>query len=358
MMGRMRAVSGSDGGTLQVTRSAARKRAGASKESIHPSDSRGRSLIDIRSPAIQMTKTLAAIPAYNEEVAIGSVALRCQRYVDEVLVVDDGSADSTAEVAKLAQASVIRHKSNIGKGAAIQSALAYARTNGFDAVVLLDGDGQHNPSDIPLLLEPVLQGKADLVVGARRRATSHMPLYRRVGQRTLDLLTAAGGMAAVTDSQSGFRALSRAAVESLDLEERTFGIESEMLIAAKQKHLRIASVPIRTRYDVLGSTKGPISHGVGVVDRILRIVAVRHPLVFFSLPGLIVFIAGLWLGFDTLETYNEQHLFATGRALLAIVLLMLGALTIFVGLILNVMPKAMIRTLNGQFRATTREGGK
>ena len=79
----MRAVSGSDGGTLQVTRSAARKRAGASKESIHPSDSRGRSLIDIRSPAIQMTKTLAAIPAYNEEVAIGSVALRCQRYVDE-----------------------------------------------------------------------------------------------------------------------------------------------------------------------------------------------------------------------------------------------------------------------------------
>lgn len=174
-------------------------------------------------------ESLAIITAYQEEVAIGSVVLRTRPHVDQVLVVDDGSTDRTAEVAELAGAVVIRHEANRGKGAALRTGLGYARRNGAYAVVLLDGDGQHDPDQIPNLLEPVRGGASDLVVGLRHRGTTRMPFYRRIGKRILDYATAvpAGGM--VTDSQSGFRALSRAAMDSLDLTEDGFAVESEML---------------------------------------------------------------------------------------------------------------------------------
>ncbi len=294
-----------------------------------------------------MQKTLAAIPAYNEEVAIGSVVLRCRAYVDEVLVLDDGSEDRTADVARLAKATVVSHEINEGKGTTIQHALDYARTNGFDAVVLLDGDGQHDPAFIPDVLEPVLRGDADIVVGVRERSTSEMPRYRRMGQRILDVLTSVGTLDSITDSQSGFRALSRAAIESLVLEERAFGVESEMLIEAKERNLRVAEVPIRVRYDLDGSTKGPLSHGLSIVDHLLRIIAVRHPLLFFFVPGVIIFVIGLVLGYQTVEYWNSQGNFPAGKAMLAIVFLMLGGLAAFAGVILNVMPKAVIRSLNG-----------
>ena len=295
-----------------------------------------------------MPRILAAIPAYNEEVAIGSVVLRCHPYVDEVLVIDDGSEDRTAGVAKLAKATVHRHKTNEGKGAAIQTALNYAREHGFDAMVLLDGDGQHNPAYIPDLVKPILRGEADIVLGVREGSTSRIPKYRRGGQRFLDLLTAVGAMSAVTDSQCGYRALSRNAIESLDLEERGFSVESEMLIEAKDRNLVVTEQPIRVRYDLDGSTKGPISHGFGVVDRVLRIIAVRHPLLFFGVPGLVFILLGLFQGIETMEYYNRTEYFPIGDALLTIIFLMFGAVSGFAGIILNVMPKALVRSLNGR----------
>ncbi len=191
-------------------------------------------------------------------------------------------------------------------------------------------------------------GEADLVVGVREGSTSKIPKYRRGGQRLLDLLTAVGAMSAVTDSQCGYRALSRNAIESLNLEERGFSVESEMLIEAKERNLIVTEQPIRVRYDLDGSTKGPFSHGFGVVDRILRIIAVRHPLLFFGVPGLVFFLLGLVQGFETMDYYNTTGHFPIGDALLTIIFLMLGALSGFAGIILNVMPKAVARTLNGR----------
>ncbi len=116
-------------------------------------------------------KVLAAIPCYNERLAIGSVALLARNHVDEVLVIDDGSSDGTA-----AGASVIRHEQNKGKGAAVKTALHYAAANDFDALVLLDGDGQHDPAQIPWLLQPIPDGTADIVIGSRE--LTQMPRLR------------------------------------------------------------------------------------------------------------------------------------------------------------------------------------
>jgi len=290
-------------------------------------------------------KILAAIPAYNEEIAIGTVVLRCRAYADEVLVVDDGSDDRTADVARLAQATVYTKAINAGKGAAVQWALEYAKTHGFDALVLLDGDGQHDPADIPQLLEPILKDEADLVIGTRERVTSQIPMYRRIGQRALDYLTAAGSRDAVTDSQSGFRTLSRRAMETLSLEEASFSVESEMLFEAKERGLRTMEVPIRARYDVDGSTKGPFSHGFGVVDGILRIVAVRHPLAFLGGAGAVLTAIGIVLGFVALDNFADYPELAIGYSFLVVIFLLAGGLALFAGIMLNVLPTAVARVL-------------
>ncbi len=293
-----------------------------------------------------MHKILAAIPAYNEEIAIGTVVLRCRAYVDEVLVVDDGSDDRTPDVARLARATVQSNAANAGKGAAIQRAVEFAKTHGFEAMVLLDGDGQHDPADIPQLLEPILQDEADLVIGVRERATSKIPVYRRFGQRVLDYLTAAGSRDAVTDSQSGFRCLSRRALETLNLEEASFSVESEMLFEAKEKGLRVATIPIRARYDVDGSTKGPFSHGFTVVDGILRIVAVRHPLAFLGGTGVVLVAIGIALGFVALTNFAIYPELAIGYSFLVVIFLLAGGFAMFAGILLNVLPTAVARMLN------------
>jgi len=113
-------------------------------------------------PEIEQTKPkiIAAIPAYNEERFIGSMVLKAKKYVDEVIVIDDGSTDSTAEIARAAGAKIIRHDTNYGKGIAVNAAFKKARDAKVDILVLLDGDGQHNPFEIPAILKPILDKKA------------------------------------------------------------------------------------------------------------------------------------------------------------------------------------------------------
>ena len=222
-----------------------------------------------------MVSSVAIIPAFNEEVAIGSIILRTLQYVDSVLIVNDGSDDKTSQVAELAGAKVINHTTNLGKGEALKS--GFNAIDDFDIIVTIDGDGQHNPDEIPLLIKPIIEDGADLVNGSRymNGPEENTPAYRRVGQQVLDKATNISAGIDVTDSQSGFRAFSKKSKDCFRFKDTGFGIESEMLVDAAEAGLKIVEVPITVRYDVDGSTKDPVTHGVGVLLNIAKDKVVR-----------------------------------------------------------------------------------
>jgi glycosyltransferase involved in cell wall biosynthesis len=281
-------------------------------------------------------KIIAGLAAYNEEEYIGSMVLGTRPFVDQVIVVDDGSSDRTAKFAGLAGAKVIRHKSNQGKGKAIQTLLKEAKKMDVEMVVLLDADCQQNPEEIPQLIKPIINGEADLVNGSRfLEKKSKIPVYRRFGQHFLTLLTNVCSGTKVTDSQSGFRALSRKAINSLKINENGMGVESEMIQCAKELNLRIKEVPMSCRYDVDGSTFNPVSHGFRVIGTILDLLQRKHPLIYFGLPGLILLSIGAFLSLSTFYAYNILGQFWLGKAMIAMVLLLVGIFALFTGLILN-----------------------
>jgi glycosyltransferase involved in cell wall biosynthesis len=179
---------------------------------------------------IQPKGLIAVIPAYNEELFIGSVVLRTRQYVERVIVVDDGSSDRTYEIAKMAGAEVIRLDANTGKAYALLLGLRHAHNMGCTAAVMLDADGQHDPREIPRVAGLAMEGKADLVIGSRfLRKNNGIPRYRQLGQKTLDLFTNIGAESKVTDSQSGFRAISCKALENLDFRSDGYNVESDMI---------------------------------------------------------------------------------------------------------------------------------
>ncbi|WP_336361994.1 glycosyltransferase family 2 protein [Halalkalicoccus salilacus] len=293
---------------------------------------------------------LVGIPAYNEEIGIGSTILEAQQYADEVVVIDDGSEDRTVDIARNTGATVLEHETNQGKGRAINTFLAYARSTDHHEFVVLDADGQHVPEDIPTVLEPVRTGEADVVIGSRYLedgAGSETPRYRRVGQRVLDVLTLGSSGTNLTDTQSGFRAFSPTAIDSFTLRTDGMGVETEMIGAAVDSGLTITEVPIDVRYEgVDGQTFNPFRHGMGVAVFTLQLIRDRHPLLFFGVPGILLTGLGILLGLNTLTVYQETGQFILGWALLTSLLTIVGVLSVFCGLILNRISN-MINELQG-----------
>lgn len=216
-------------------------------------------------------RIIVLIPAFNEQAAIEGVVKKSLQYASDVLVIDDGSSDNTSDIAEKAGASVLKHPTNFGKGVALRD--AFSQVNGYDIVVTIDGDGQHNPDEIPVLIKPIQDNKADFVNGSRylNGFDENTPAYRRVGQRVLDIATNITAGTSVTDSQSGFRAFRGDTISYYKFRDPGFGIESEMIADASENNLRILEVPITVKYDVENSsTKGPVTHGVGVLFKIVK----------------------------------------------------------------------------------------
>ena len=290
----------------------------------------------IKSPEV---KIIAGMPAYNEAKYIGTLILQARQYVDEVIVVDDGSTDNTSQIAELAGATVIRHETNQGKGVAVQRILAEANEKTADILVLLDADSQHNPAEMPSLIFAVLEG-SDLVIGSRIMDKSNIPLYRRAGQKVLSYFTGTLSKGEVSDTESGFRALSRKCMSEIQLKEQGFAVEAEMISDATHRGLIVKEVPISAIYTQNGSTLHPVRHGFGVLNRILVMISERRPLLFFGLVGGIFVLVGIAAGVVVVQSYfyGSQEL-ATGTALISILCITVGILCIFTGLILNVLIK-------------------
>jgi len=282
-------------------------------------------------------RTIAAIPCFNEELTIGSLVLKTRIHVDEVLVVNDGSRDSTAKVATLAGARVISHEHNMGKGRAVLTAVDYALSQGYEGLVLLDGDGQHNPDEIPTMLDMVKKGEADCVIGSRFIGSSmDIPQYRVLGQRVLNQLTNIAARRSTTDSQSGFRILNRRAMEALGTESEGYSIESDMIRRFSENGLTIHEVPISVRYKVPnGNKQNALTHGLSVFSHIVSLIGYRRPLISFSIPGLVMTITGLLLGFHSYSLFQEWGSFPYAYAFVSVVIFTLGLVMILAGLILN-----------------------
>jgi glycosyltransferase involved in cell wall biosynthesis len=283
------------------------------------------------------------MPAYNEGKYIGSLVLQARQYADEVIVVDDGSRDQTAQLAELAGATVVRHGQNQGYGSAIQSIMAEARKRNADILVIFDADAQHNPGEIPRLVEGIRAG-ADLVIGSREMGKSPTATYRRVGQRILSRMTRVASRTRLSDTESGFRAYSRKALDNLELKEKGMAVSSEIVTEAVAKGLRVAEVPISVTYARDSSTLNPISHGLGVFNRIIVMISERRPLLVFGAVGTMCIIAGIVLGLLVVRVLWEVQVLQVGSALLSMLFFTLGLLCISTGLILSV----LVRRLGGQ----------
>ncbi len=219
-------------------------------------------------------RIVAAIPCYNTQKNIGNVVAETLKYVDEVVVVDDGSTDMTRDVAELAGARVISHDRNRGYGEAIKSCISAAREDGADILITIDGDGQHNSNEIPRLLEPILRNKAEIVIGSRFiKKSKQMPAYRKLGINIINFLWNMGSRTKVTDSQSGFRAYSMSVMGNIDFSESGMGMSIEILEKARKYELKIKEVPISCSYNNNNShiSLKAIRHGFSVASGVIRI---------------------------------------------------------------------------------------
>lgn len=291
----------------------------------------------------------AIVPAYNEELTIGSVVISTSEFVDRVIVVDDGSTDHTSEIAEKAGAEVIKHSENIGKGAALKTGFnAISRT---DIVVTVDGDGQHNPREIPLLIKPIEDGEADLVNGSRylEKKSKGTPAYRRLGQAVLDKTTNINSGLKITDSQSGFRSFAAYTIPAFRFSKTGFSIESEMLMDAASSNSKIMEVQVGVSYSSSNKngkihTKNPVSHGFGVLVKLLQDMEFRRPLYYFTIPGLVLIFIGLGLGLYFFGKYLDGNMFTLMPTIMASMIGLGGIFIAFTGVILHSVA-GMIRSM-------------
>jgi glycosyltransferase involved in cell wall biosynthesis len=307
----------------------------------------GKTLVEIEDSAhakVVLTKetltgvqpfVVVGIPAFNEEKSIARVILQSQKYADKVVVCDDGSTDLTPEIAQRLGAIVVRHARNQGYGSAVQSLFDCAKDLNADVLVTLDGDGQHDPAEIPAITKPIIEGSADVVVGSRLVDSGRsvlMPWYRRVGVRFLTRLTNGATLQnGVKDGQSGFRAYNRESIEKLVVFEDGMGASSEILINARKQHLRVCEVSASCNYNngLRTSTRHPVRHGVAVMASIVKLVVEDSPLIMLGVPGFLSLMAGVSFGCWMLQLYASEHRIVTNIALASIAFVLIGLFFVF-----------------------------
>jgi len=280
--------------------------------------------------------SVACIPAFNVANQINEIIKKSLNYVDQVIVCDDGSSDATFVNAKSAGALVLKHKKNLGKGAALKTLFQKAKELEADIIVTIDGDGQFLPEEITKLIEPIKAKQFDLVIGNRFLDKEEMPTYRKAGNKMLDKFTKLAVNLPYEDTQSGFRAYSKNAIEKISFSTNGFGVDSEILIDAVNKGLKITEQYVTVLYNTgdKTSTKNPISHSMGVIASIIELIAINHPLKYLGIPGFILLIVGIIYSVIVLTIFNDTRYFSIPSTLLALGSLVLGLMLLLMSVVL------------------------
>ena len=281
-------------------------------------------------------KIAVGLPAYNEEKNIASIITKLEKISDTIIVCNDGSSDLTGKIASKMGAVTINHEKNLGYGAAIHSLFLKAKDLDVDVLVTFDADGQHDILDIQKVIDPIVEKKADLVIGSRFLDSSqdNIPSYRKTGIQIITKLTNTSLKEKIKDSQSGFRAYSKEVLSKITPSDRGMGVSSEILIKASNNDFRITEIPINISYEGDTSTHHPISHGTAVTLSTLKFISIEHPLKFYGLPGIIFLTLGVFFTIWTLQLFSETREIVTNVALIGVGSLIFGIMLTMSAIIL------------------------
>ena len=279
-------------------------------------------------------KVTVGIPAYNEEKNIAKIIVELKKTVDQIIVCDDGSTDSTSAIAESLGAIVVKHTKNSGYGMAIRSIFLKSKEINADILVTLDADGQHKIEDINKIIKPVVDGEADISIGSRfLKEDNNTPGYRKLGVKIITKVTNSSLSEKITDAQSGFRAYNNKVLQSLTPADSGMGISTEILIKSSNLGLKIVEVPTEIQYEGDTSTQNPVTHGTEVLMSTLKYISIERPLRFYGIPSAIFFVIGLTFTFLSIQYYAEigrlstnLTLVAAGTLLIAIILIVTAIL--------------------------------
>jgi glycosyltransferase involved in cell wall biosynthesis len=274
-------------------------------------------------------RIVVGLPAYNEEKNIAKAIVKLQKIADTVIVCNDGSSDLTGEIAEKIGAETINHPKNLGYGAAIRSIFLKAVELDADILVTFDADGQHRVEDIQSIIQPILDGEADIVIGSRflnKENNENVPGYRKIGIKTITSLTGSMTDFKLTDAQSGFRAYEKKVLKEINPSEYGMGVSTEILIKASKKKFRVKEVPITILYDGDTSTHNAVSHGTSVILSTLKFASIEHPLKFYGIPGIIFLAIGLFFVVWTIQSFTETRQIITNISLIGIGSVILGTM--------------------------------
>ena len=279
--------------------------------------------------------TVIGIPAYNEEKNIASIIMKLKKITDHIIVCNDGSTDMTEEISKELNVTVINHSRNMGYGSAIRSIFLKAKELQADILVTFDADGQHRVVDVQNVTKPIIDDKADIVIGSRfLENKSDIPEYRKFGIKIITKITNSSLKEKLTDSQSGFRAYSKNVLKNITPSESGMGVSTEILIKASSAGHKITEVPIIIMYGSDTSTHNPVSHGTSVLFSSIKFTSIEHPLKFYGIPAILFLGIGFVFMLWTFQTYAVEKEIITNVTLIGIGSLVIGIVFLLTAILL------------------------
>ena len=283
-----------------------------------------------------MSKIAIGLPAFNEGKNIASIIVQLKKKYELIIVCDDGSSDFTSVIAKEMGAIVIKHKKNLGYGAAIRSLFLKARELDCDILITFDSDGQHKISDIDRVIQPIKDKQANMVIGSRflGNIEGDVPTYRKLGIKAITNLVNSNTRNKITDSQSGFRGYDKKTLEKIIPSESGMGVSTEILIKSNKYEFKIIEVPITILYEKKITTQQTLSHGTSVILSTMKFISIEHPLKFYGIPGIAFLVMGLFFIVWTVQEFAIGGSIITNISIIGIGSIILGSILTMTSILL------------------------